>query len=173
MITSLFCYSSESFLHVWEWGNNLKTIIEYVWQWMVREIKSGQNLQGAFVAIVWSAYYGELFMDGVTPCPLCWSDATGSQSAVSCNAVKGCRIQWEDSEQHRNLPSIRRIKRKSLFIFFLHQRLFLSLWWTNRRFHQCQGMVSMLTFCRRPVSIQFYTATCSTHFCHWGGYTTL
>lgn len=30
------------------------------------------------VAIVWSACYGELFMDGVIPCPLYKNDATGS-----------------------------------------------------------------------------------------------
>lgn len=73
-----------------------------LWKQMFREMKSRKYLQNAFVAIVWSAYYGELFKDGVTPCPLCWTDAIGNQSAVSGNTAEKCSIQWEVSEQYYN-----------------------------------------------------------------------
>lgn len=76
--------------------NDHKTMVQCVWVQMLRKMNSRWNLQYAFVAIVWSAYYGKLFKDGVTPCPLCWSDATGSQSAESCNTAERGRIHWED-----------------------------------------------------------------------------
>lgn len=76
MITSMYwgencCFFYnffKSFLHVWESGNNHRQLCwVFVSKWSRKWKKD--NLQYAFICIIWSAYYGMLFKDRVTPCP--------------------------------------------------------------------------------------------------------